>query len=109
MLENNLPTPLPQKLKLASFLLLVFIFRESFYEMEVLAFLMVQGPRSNFEIGWGGGGGHNTQFGGMGHKIHFLSNLYNSKKISSIDKRESTVGLFIDLSKAFDTVDHQFY
>ena len=32
--------------------------------------------------------------------------LYD-KISSSIDKRESTVGLFIDLSKAFDTVDHQ--
>ena len=33
--------------------------------------------------------------------------MFYDKISSSIDKCESTVGLFIDLSKAFDTVDHQ--
>ena len=38
--------------------------------------------------------------------LYALALLYD-KISSSIDKRESTVGLLIDLSKAFDTVDHQ--
>ena len=37
-----------------------------------------------------------------------LSLIHLINKISSaIDKRESTVGVFLDLSKAFDTLDHQ--
>ena len=36
---------------------------------------------------------------------HALIHLIN--KISAIDQRETTVGVFLDLSKAFDTLDHQ--
>ena len=41
------------------------------------------------------------------HYTEYALALLYDKISSSIDKRESTVGLFIDLSKAFDTVDHQ--
>ena len=34
--------------------------------------------------------------------IHLISRIS-----SAIDQRETTVGVFLDLSKAFDTVDHQ--
>ena len=37
---------------------------------------------------------------------HALTHLIN-KISSAIDQRETTVGVFLDLSKAFDTLDHQ--
>ena len=37
-----------------------------------------------------------------------MLSLYFMKKISSaIDNKEISVGIFIDLSKAFDTVNHE--
>ena len=36
-----------------------------------------------------------------------LVNLYD-KTSSAIENKECIVGIFIDLSKAFDTVDHNF-
>ena len=37
---------------------------------------------------------------------HALIHLIN-RICSAIDQRETTVGVFLDLSKAFDTLDHQ--
>ena len=48
-----------------------------------------------------------NQFGFRKHHSTEYALALLHDKISSIDKRESTVGLFIDLSKAFDMVDHQ--
>ena len=39
------------------------------------------------------------------HSAYALACLYD-KISSAIDNKECTVGIFIDLSKAFDTVDH---
>ena len=48
------------------------------------------------------------QFGFRKNHSTSLSLIHLINKISSaIDKRESTVGVFLDLSKAFDTLDHQ--
>ena len=41
------------------------------------------------------------------HSTKYALALLYDKISSSIDKQESSVGLFIDLSKAFNTVDHQ--
>ena len=41
------------------------------------------------------------------HYTEYTLALLYDKISSSIDKRESTVGLFIDLSKACDMVNHQ--
>ena len=50
---------------------------------------------------------YNNQFGF--HRNHFtymaLNQLVNNIT-SAIDNRESTAGVFLDLSKAFDTIDH---
>ena len=47
------------------------------------------------------------QFGFRKNHSTSLSLIHFINKISSaIDKRESTVGVFLDLSKAFDTLDH---
>ena len=49
-----------------------------------------------------------NQFGFLKHhSTEYALALLHDKISSSIDKRESTAGLFIDLSKSFDTVDHQ--
>ena len=48
------------------------------------------------------------QFGFRKNRSTSLSLIHLINKISSaIDKLESTVGVFLDLSKAFDTLDHQ--
>ena len=49
-----------------------------------------------------------SRFGFRKNHSTSLSLIHLINKISSaIDKRESTVGVFLDLSKAFDTLDHQ--
>ena len=45
--------------------------------------IILQGPRRNFEIGWGGGGGAGTVSGSIlgGTRHFFLLNVYNSNDI----------------------------
>ena len=51
---------------------------------------------------------HRCQFGFRKNYLtsHALNHIIN-RISSAIDQRESTVGVFLDLSKAFDTLDHQ--
>ena len=49
-----------------------------------------------------------NQFGFRKHySTEYALALLYDKISSSIDKHELTIGIFIDLSKAFDTVNHQ--
>ena len=51
---------------------------------------------------------HKNQFG-FRRKVSTCTALLQlvDKISTSIDKRKTTIGVFIDLAKAFDTVDHQ--
>ena len=51
---------------------------------------------------------YQLQFGFRKNHSTVLSLIYHVKKIAtSIDQSEITAGVFLDLSKAFDTLDHQ--
>ena len=50
---------------------------------------------------------YRCQFGFRKNYSTSLARIHLINRISSIDQRETTVGVFLDLSKAFDTLDHQ--
>ena len=50
----------------------------------------------------------NSQFGfRKNHSIEYALTLFYEKISSAIDNKEISMGIFIDLSKAFDTVNHE--
>jgi len=50
---------------------------------------------------------HNFQFGFRpGHSTNFALSVLSDKITEALDNNETIIGLFLDFSKAFDTVDH---